>query len=76
MELRSLSIIKIYIIFQDLYIAVHIHVLKKDYAIITKYSKKKKNDKKYKYNIIREVYLKPKDLKKRKWQPKEMNVFL
>ena len=37
---------------------------------------KKENYEKYGCNVIKEVYLKPKDLEKGKWQPKEINVLL
>lgn len=42
MELCLSSIIEVYNIYQDLYIAVNIHASKEDYAIITKYSEKNK----------------------------------
>ncbi len=78
MELHPPSTIETYTTFQDLYVAVNIHVSKKGYISLQNVLRKVKkgNYKKYRYNMIRKIYLKSKDLEKRKRQSEEMNVFL
>ena len=78
MKLCPPSTIEIYTTFQDLYVAVNIHILKKGYVLLQNVLKKikKENYKKYRYNIIRRMYLKPKNLEKEKRQLKKINVFL
>ncbi len=67
-ELHPPSNTEIYTTFQNLYIALNIRISKKGYALLQNVLRnvKKGNYKKYKYNVIRGVYLKPNNLEKRK----------
>ncbi len=78
MELPPPSTTETYTTFQDLYVAVNIHASKKGYASLQNVLRKVKkgNYKKYRRNVIRGMYLKPKELEKGKRQSEEMNIFL
>lgn len=68
----------VYTTFQDLHFIVNIYISKEGYTITTKCSKKirKRSYKKCGYNMTKVVYLKPKNLEKRKLQQRKINVFL
>lgn len=70
MELYLPFTMEVNITFQDLFIIVNIYISKESYTITTKCFKKdqKKSYKEYKYNIMRVVYLKLKNLAKKKLQ--------
>lgn len=83
-ELLLFFITEIYKTYQDLYLTVNIYISKKDYAISTKrfiistkqFKKtQKKNYKRYRYNMIKVIYLKQKDLEKDKLQLRKTNLF-